>query len=79
MEWLTSKGAVVWVPFTHSSHVDLMAEFDDRLIRVQVKTSTFRSRRKSGEERWHIAQAARPIQLRALHPYRGSARAVKWT
>jgi hypothetical protein len=28
MEWLTSKGAVVWVPFTHSPHVDLMAEFD---------------------------------------------------
>src|SRR6188472_3019453 len=57
MEWLTSKGAVVWVPFTHSPHVDLMAEFDDQLVRVQVKTSTFRSKKKSGEERWHIAIA----------------------
>ena len=57
MEWLTSKGGVVWVPFTHSPHIDLMAEFDDQLIRVQVKTSTFRSTKKSGGERWHIAIA----------------------
>lgn len=57
MEWLTSKGGVVWVPFTHSPHVDLMAEFEDQLVRVQVKTSTFRSTKKSGENRWHIAIA----------------------
>jgi PD-(D/E)XK endonuclease len=42
MEWLTSKGALVWLPFTHSPHVDLMGEFEDGLIRVQVKTSTYR-------------------------------------
>jgi hypothetical protein len=51
MEWLASKNAVVWVPFTHSPHVDLMAEFEDRLVRVQVKTSTYRARhavRRSG-------------------------------
>ena len=29
MEWLASKGAVVWVPFTHSPHVDLTAELND--------------------------------------------------
>ena len=40
MGWLTSKGALVWLPFTHSPHVDLMAEFEDGLVRVQVKTST---------------------------------------
>jgi PD-(D/E)XK endonuclease len=57
MECLGSKNAVVWVPFTHSPHVDLMAEWDDRLIRVQVKTSTFRSTKKSGQDRWHIAIA----------------------
>lgn len=57
MEWLASKNAVVWVPFTHSPHVDLMAESEDRLVRVQVKTSTFRSTKKSGENRWHIAIA----------------------
>lgn len=57
MEWLASRGATVWVPFNHSPHVDLMAEWDDRLIRVQVKTSTFRGPIKSGEERWRISIA----------------------
>jgi hypothetical protein len=57
MEWLASKGATVWAPFNHSSHVDLMAEWDDGLIRVQVKTSTFRGTIKSGQERWKIAIA----------------------
>jgi hypothetical protein len=57
MEWLGSKGATVWVPFNHSPHVDLMAEWDDALIKVQVKTSTFRTVKKSGDERWHVAIA----------------------
>ena len=57
MEWLASRGATVWVPFNHSPHIDLMAEWDDRLIRVQVKTSTFRGPVKSGEERWRISIA----------------------
>lgn len=57
MEWLASKGATVWVPFNHSPHVDLMAEWDDALIKVQVKTSTFRGPVKSGEERWKISIA----------------------
>jgi hypothetical protein len=57
MEWLASHGATVWVPSNHSPHVDLMAEWDDRLIRVQVKTSTFRGLTKSGKERWQVAIA----------------------
>jgi hypothetical protein len=57
MEWLGSHGATIWVPFNHSPHVDLMAEWDDRLIRVQVKTSTFRGVVKAGEERWRISIA----------------------
>ena len=57
MEWLGSKGATVWVPFNHSPHVDLMAEWDDALIRVQVKTSTFHEPVKSGDERWKISIA----------------------
>lgn len=57
MEWLGSRGATIWVPFNHSPHVDLMAEWDDRLIRVQVKTSTFRDPVKSGEERWRVSIA----------------------
>lgn len=56
MEWLGSKGATVWVPFNHSPHIDLMAEWDEALVRIQVKTSTFRSQVKSGQ-RWHIAIA----------------------
>jgi len=34
MEWLASRGATVWTPSNHSPHVDLMAEWDDCLIRV---------------------------------------------
>jgi hypothetical protein len=56
MEWLASRGATVWVPSNHSPHIDLMAEWDDCLIRVQVKTSTFRATIKAGgEERWRVA------------------------
>lgn len=40
IEWLTSKGALVWLPVGHSPDVDLMADLDQRLLRVQVKTST---------------------------------------
>jgi hypothetical protein len=57
MEWLASRGATVWFPLNHSPHVDLMAEWDDRLIKVQVKTSTFRDPITSGEERWKISIA----------------------
>ncbi len=57
MEWLGSKGATVWVPFNHSPHIDLMAEWNDRLIKVQVKTSTFRGPVKSGDEHWRISIA----------------------
>ena len=56
MEWLCSKGATVWVPFTHSSDVDLMAEWDDQLIRVQVKTSTYQGS-KQRKDRWNVSIA----------------------
>src|SRR5690349_9900126 len=56
MEWLASRGATVWVPANHSPHVDLMAEWDDRLIRVQVKTSTYRGS-KTSSERWRVSIA----------------------
>jgi hypothetical protein len=56
MEWLASKNATVWVPFTHSPHVDLMAEWDDGLARVQVKTSTYRGSTRNSD-RWHISIA----------------------
>jgi hypothetical protein len=57
MEWLAGRGATVWVPFNHSPHVDVMAEWDDRLIKVQVKTSTFRGPVKADGDRWRISIA----------------------
>ncbi len=40
IEWLTSVGATVFLPFGHSPDVDLVAEAHGRLLRIQVKTST---------------------------------------
>lgn len=39
LEWLLSIGAHVFVPFGHSPNCDLVAEVDDCLLRIQVKTS----------------------------------------
>jgi PD-(D/E)XK endonuclease len=38
--WLLRAGAYVFVPFGHSPDFDLVASFDGRLVRVEVKTST---------------------------------------
>jgi hypothetical protein len=40
MEWLASQGAKIYVPVGHSPDVDLVAGFGDRLLRIEVKTST---------------------------------------
>jgi hypothetical protein len=41
MEWLDGQGYNIWLPIGHSPNVDLLAEDDDeRLLRVQVKTTT---------------------------------------
>jgi PD-(D/E)XK endonuclease len=57
MEWLTAQGALVWIPMGHSPHVDLMAQFGDRFVRVQVKTSTCQGRLRQGDPRWRVAIA----------------------
>jgi Holliday junction resolvase-like predicted endonuclease len=44
MEWFASKGAKVAIPVFHSPDVDLYADFGERLLRVQVKTSAHQSR-----------------------------------
>jgi hypothetical protein len=41
MCWLAWQGAHVAVPVGNNRHWDLIAELDDRLLRVQVKTSRF--------------------------------------
>jgi AbrB family looped-hinge helix DNA binding protein len=48
MEWLASQGAKIYVPVGHSPDVDLIADFGDRLLRVEVKTSTHRRRGRWG-------------------------------
>lgn len=40
IEWLTTVGATVLIPFGHSPDFDLVAEANGRLLRIQVKTST---------------------------------------
>jgi hypothetical protein len=55
MEWLASKGALVWIPLGHSPDVDLMGELNGRLIRVQVKTCTYRIATPGGQERWAVS------------------------
>jgi hypothetical protein len=40
IDWLFSAGAIVSKPLFESSDYDLVADFGDRLVRVQVKTST---------------------------------------
>jgi hypothetical protein len=40
LEWLTSVGASVFVPFNHSPDFDLVAYANEWLLRIQVKTST---------------------------------------
>ena len=40
IEWLTRAGACVSLPIGASPDYDLIADFDGRLVRVQVNTST---------------------------------------
>ena len=57
IEWLTSKGALVWIPLGHSPDVDLIAAVEGRLLRVQVKTTTQRDSTPDGHERWTVSVA----------------------
>jgi hypothetical protein len=54
MEWLTSNGATVFAPFGHSPDIDLIAELDGRLLRVQVKTSVCGERTALGYHRYSV-------------------------
>lgn len=57
MEWLGRKGALIWLPVGHSRDVDLIADLDGRLVRVQVKTSTQQVAATDGKARWNVAIA----------------------
>ena len=54
MEWLASRGAHIYVPVGHSPDVDLVAEIDGVVLRVEVKTSTHRAT----TTRWHAFSIA---------------------
>src|SRR3954449_1604925 len=47
--WLTSDGAVVSKPIGHCPDYDLIADYGERIVRVEVKTST---QRQNG--RWAV-------------------------
>ena len=55
MEWLVSRGARVYIPVFHSPDVDVIAQVDGRLLRIQVKTSNCRNRRG----RWEVSISTR--------------------
>lgn len=57
IEWLTSMGATVFLPFGHSPDFDLVANAQGRLLRIQVKTSTQRTATAGGLERCAVALA----------------------
>jgi hypothetical protein len=59
IEWLTSKGATVFIPFGHSPDFDLVAEIDGSTLRVQVKTSGHELRVPSGDTRFGVSVATR--------------------
>jgi Holliday junction resolvase-like predicted endonuclease len=54
MCWLASRGARIAMPVGNNRHWDLIAELDDRVLRVQVKTT-----RCSRRGRWEVTVATR--------------------
>lgn len=54
VSWLWSKGAYVFVPFGHSPDYDLVADFGEGALRVEVKTAT-----SWRNNRWEVMVATR--------------------
>jgi PD-(D/E)XK endonuclease len=55
LEWLAGQGYKLWLPVGHSPNSDLIAEDDDeRLLRVQVKTTT-----RYDNRRWAVMVCTR--------------------
>lgn len=52
VEWLTWSGAVVFLPVGHSPDVDLVADFGDGPIRIEVKSSC-----SYKDDRWSVGIA----------------------
>ncbi len=52
--WLLEQGLPVFLPVGHSPDIDLITVIDDRVVRVQVKTST-----QFNRNRWDVAVCTR--------------------
>ena len=83
LEWLTSVGARVAIPFGPSPDWDLVAEFEGKLLRVQVKTSrSFLRRRwataictRGGNQSWNgIVKRMHPSRCDYLFVHVGDGR-----
>jgi hypothetical protein len=57
IEWLTSRGALVLVPFGHSPDFDLVAQIENRLLRIQVKTTTQKTNTAGGHVLFPVSLA----------------------
>jgi Holliday junction resolvase-like predicted endonuclease len=55
IQWLTTQGALVFVPLFRSPNYDLIAELGGRLVRIEVKTSS----RLNELGRWEVAICTR--------------------
>ncbi|HWT92720.1 MAG TPA: group I intron-associated PD-(D/E)XK endonuclease [Solirubrobacteraceae bacterium] len=83
MLWLAEQGAKIYLPLGHSPDVDLIADFGDRLVRVQVKTCTyFRGERwcvmiatRGGNQSWSgVVKRFDPSRVDALFVLAGDGR-----
>jgi Holliday junction resolvase-like predicted endonuclease len=54
LEWLGTHGYGVWMPIGHSPDCDLIAEHGERLLRVEVKTTT-----RYRLDRWEVMVCTR--------------------
>lgn len=83
INWLFSAGADVYVPLFTNPDVDLIADFGDRVERVQVKTSTcWRNNRwnvtlctRGGNQSWNgLVKRLDPARCDAVFAHTGDGR-----
>ena len=83
MCWLAGQGAAVFLPVGHSPNVDVVADFGDQLVRVQVKTAShYRNGRweatlctRGGNQSWNgIVKRLDPRRCDAVFVHVGDGR-----
>ena len=83
MCWLATQGATVFIPGGHSPDVDLIANFGDEVVRVQVKTAShYRNARwevtlctRGGNQSWNgIVKRLDPRRCDTLFAHVGDGR-----